>query len=138
MEAFPLSSGGEREGEGNIGYQKIKGPFENGLWFYGIGSRIEDVVAPPFIGGEKRQGTSEIRKSLLGGRWPGRSRFNTVKGLDCLQHADVVIYDRLVDESILHEARPDAEKIYVGKASSVHTLEQEMINQLLIQKAREG
>jgi uroporphyrinogen III methyltransferase/synthase len=49
-----------------------------------------------------------------------------------------VIYDRLIDESILHEARPEAEKIYVGKASSHHTLEQETINHLLIQKAREG
>jgi uroporphyrinogen III methyltransferase/synthase len=62
----------------------------------------------------------------------------TVKGLDCLRRADVVIYDRLIDESILHEARPEAEKIYVGKASSHHTLEQETINHLLIQKAREG
>jgi uroporphyrinogen III methyltransferase/synthase len=61
----------------------------------------------------------------------------TVKGLDCLRRADVVIYDRLIDESILHEARPEAEKIYVGKASSHHTLEQETINHLLIQKARE-
>jgi uroporphyrin-III C-methyltransferase len=43
-----------------------------------------------------------------------------------------------VDESVLHEARSDAEKIYVGKASNHHTLEQGMINQLLIQKAREG
>jgi uroporphyrinogen III methyltransferase/synthase len=62
----------------------------------------------------------------------------TVKGLKLLQQADVVIYDRLVDESILNETRSEAEKIYVGKASSHHTLEQEMINQLLIQKAREG
>jgi uroporphyrinogen III methyltransferase/synthase len=62
----------------------------------------------------------------------------TVKGLDCLRHADVVIYDRLVDENILREARRDAERIYVGKASSHHTLEQERINQLLVQKAREG
>jgi uroporphyrinogen III methyltransferase/synthase len=62
----------------------------------------------------------------------------TVKGLDCLRHADVVIYDRLVDEKILREARRDAERIYVGKASSHHTLEQERINQLLVQKAREG
>jgi len=62
----------------------------------------------------------------------------TVKGLACLKQADAVIYDRLVDESILQEARSDAEKIYVGKASDHHTLEQGMINQLLIQKAREG
>ena len=72
------------------------------------------------------------------GAGPGDPGLMTVKGLDCLRLADVVIYDRLIDESILHEARPEAEKIYVGKASSHHTLEQETINHLLIQKAREG
>jgi uroporphyrinogen III methyltransferase/synthase len=74
----------------------------------------------------------------LVGAGPGDPGLMTVKGLDRLRHADVVIYDRLVDESILHEIRSDAEKIYVGKTSSHHTLEQEVINQLLIQKAREG
>ena len=72
------------------------------------------------------------------GAGPGDPGLLTVKGLDSLRRADVVIYDRLIDESILHEARPEAEKIYVGKASSHHTLEQETINHLLIQKAREG
>ncbi len=85
---------------------------------------------------------SEIRmkqgKVYLVGAGPGDPGLMTVKGLDRLRHADVVIYDRLVDESILNEIRADAEKIYVGKASSHHTLEQEVINQLLIQKAREG
>ena len=76
-------------------------------------------------------------KVYLVGAGPGDPGLITVKGLDCLRHADVVIYDRLVDGSILNEARPDAEKIYVGKASSHHTLEQGMINHLLIQKARE-
>jgi len=76
-------------------------------------------------------------KVYLVGAGPGDPGLITVKGLACLKQADVVIYDRLVDESILHEARHEAEKIYVGKASSHHTLEQEMINQLLVQKARE-
>ncbi len=77
-------------------------------------------------------------KVYLVGAGPGDPGLITVKGLACLKQADVVVYDRLVDESILQEARPDAEKIYVGKASSHHTLEQGMINQLLIQKAHEG
>jgi uroporphyrinogen III methyltransferase/synthase len=80
----------------------------------------------------------KVGKVYLVGAGPGDPGLLTVKGLDCLRRADVVIYDRLIDESILHEARPDAEKIYVGKASSHHTLEQETINHLLIQKAREG
>jgi uroporphyrin-III C-methyltransferase len=80
----------------------------------------------------------KVGKVYLVGAGPGDPGLMTVKGLDCLRRADVVIYDRLIDESILHEARPEAEKIYVGKASSHHTLEQETINHLLIQKAREG
>jgi uroporphyrinogen III methyltransferase/synthase len=77
-------------------------------------------------------------KVYLVGAGPGDPSLITVKGLACLKEADVVIYDRLVDESILSEARPEAEKIYVGKASNHHTLEQKMINHLLIQKAREA
>ena len=77
-------------------------------------------------------------KVYLVGAGPGDPGLMTVKGLACLKQADVVIYDRLVDEGILKEARLDAEKIYVGKSSSHHTLEQGMINQLLTQKAREG
>jgi len=80
----------------------------------------------------------KMGKVYLVGAGPGDPGLMTVKGLACLKQADVVIYDRLVDESILQEARSDAEKIYVGKASDHHTLEQEMINQLLIQKAHEG
>jgi len=77
-------------------------------------------------------------KVFLVGAGPGDPGLITVKGLTCLKQADVVVYDRLVDESILQETRSDAEKIYVGKASNHHTLEQGTINDLLIQKAREG
>ncbi len=74
---------------------------------------------------------------LVGGG-PGDPGLITVKGLACLRQADAVIYDRLVDDSILCEARPEAEKIYVGKAADHHTMAQEVINDLLIQKSREG
>lgn len=77
-------------------------------------------------------------KVYLVGAGPGDPGLMTVKGLDCLRHADVVIYDRLVEESLLNEARPEAEKIYVGKADRLHILEQDSINQLLLEKAREG
>ena len=77
-------------------------------------------------------------KVYLVGAGPGDPGLITVKGLKCLKKADVVVYDRLVDETILNEAREAAEKIYVGKAANHHTLDQEAINQLLIEKAREG
>lgn len=72
------------------------------------------------------------------GAGPGDPGLITVKGLASLRQADVVIYDRLVDEGILYEAPAEAEKIYVGKSSNHHTLEQEAINKLLIEKAREN
>jgi uroporphyrinogen III methyltransferase/synthase len=62
-------------------------------------------------------------KVFLVGAGPGDPGLITVKGLERLRQAEVVIYDRLVDESILKEANAKAEKIYVGKASSHHTLE---------------
>jgi uroporphyrinogen III methyltransferase/synthase len=77
-------------------------------------------------------------KVYLVGAGPGDPGLITVKGLACLKQADVVVYDRLVDESILSEARLEAEKIYVGKADRLHILEQDSINQLLLEKAREG
>jgi uroporphyrinogen III methyltransferase/synthase len=87
-----------------------------------------------------RLGQIEMKqgKVYLVGAGPGDPGLMTVKGLDCLRHADVVIYDRLVEESLLNEARPEAEKIYVGKADRIHVLEQDSINQLLLEKAREG
>jgi len=77
-------------------------------------------------------------KVYLVGAGPGDPGLITVKGLACLRQANVVIYDRLVDETILKEARADSEKIYVGKAADRHTLEQEKINELLLEKSRQG
>ena len=77
-------------------------------------------------------------KVSLVGAGPGDPGLMTIKGLERLRQAEVVVYDRLVDETILKEANAKAEKIYVGKASSRHTLEQEAINRLLIEKAEEG
>jgi uroporphyrinogen III methyltransferase/synthase len=77
-------------------------------------------------------------KVYLVGAGPGDPGLITVKGLNCLRQADVVVYDRLVDESILNEVREDVEKIYVGKAANYHTLEQKEINRLLVERARQG
>ena len=52
--------------------------------------------------------------------------------------ADAVVYDRLADPRILSYARPDAEMVYVGKASANHTMRQPDINKLLVKLAAEG
>jgi uroporphyrinogen III methyltransferase/synthase len=71
------------------------------------------------------------------GAGPGDPGLITVKGLQCLAAADVVLYDHLVHPRLLRHARPDAEKIDVGVAAP-QALEQEAICYLLSEKAREG
>jgi uroporphyrin-III C-methyltransferase / precorrin-2 dehydrogenase / sirohydrochlorin ferrochelatase len=74
----------------------------------------------------------------LVGAGPGDPDLLTFKALRLLQSADVVLYDRLVADAIVDLARRDAEKIYVGKARSNHSVPQQEINQMLIGFAKEG
>ncbi len=71
------------------------------------------------------------------GAGPGDPGLMTIKGLDCLQRADVVIYDYLANPAFLAQA-PQAEHIYVGKRKGLHHYPQEKINALLLEKAGEG
>jgi uroporphyrinogen III methyltransferase / synthase len=71
------------------------------------------------------------------GSGPGDPGLITVKGLDCLRQADVVVYDYLANPVFLQEA-PAAEHIYVGKVKGCHHSPQEEINDLLVAKARQG
>lgn len=74
----------------------------------------------------------------LVGAGPGDPKLITLRGLECIQAADVIIYDRLVNPDLLNHARKNAENIYCGKLPNDHTLRQEEINQLLVSKAMEG
>ncbi len=74
----------------------------------------------------------------LTGAGPGDPKLITVKGLECVRKADVVIYDWLVPKQLLDESKPGAELIYVGKTPGKHPLKQEEINALLIEKAEKG
>ncbi|HOV80198.1 MAG TPA: uroporphyrinogen-III C-methyltransferase [Bacillota bacterium] len=74
----------------------------------------------------------------LVGAGPGDPKLITVKGLECIKKADVIIYDRLSGRGLLAFARPDAEKVYVGKSPDFHALKQNEINWLLVEKARSG
>lgn len=77
-------------------------------------------------------------KVYLVGAGPGDPGLISQKGLECLARADVVIYDHLLDEQLLDLATPKAEKIYVGKTGGEHAREQEEINRLLVEKAKDG
>ena len=77
-------------------------------------------------------------KVYLVGGGPGDPDLITVKGLELLRSADVVLYDHLVPPRLLNETREETELIPVGKSSGHHSLTQPEINTLLIDKARTG
>jgi len=77
-------------------------------------------------------------KVYLVGSGPGGLELLTTKGYRLLQQADVVLYDHLLSPDQLDVVKPDAEKIPVGKFAGNHTLPQEGINQLIVDKAKEG
>jgi len=72
------------------------------------------------------------------GAGPGAAELITIKGLEKIREAEVLIYDRLVGFELIEEASATCELIYVGKNAHQHTMEQSQINQLLVEKAEEG
>ena len=74
----------------------------------------------------------------LVGAGPGDPRLITVRGLERLRAADVVIHDHLVSKDLLAEAPPGAERIYVGKWAGARAMPQSDINELLVTQARLG
>ncbi|WP_339319219.1 uroporphyrinogen-III C-methyltransferase [Paenibacillus sp. FSL R10-2734] len=77
-------------------------------------------------------------KVYLVGAGPGDAKLITVKGLECIQKSDVLVYDRLASPRLLKFMKPGGEKIYVGKLPDRHTMKQEEINQLLVDLALQG
>lgn len=74
----------------------------------------------------------------LVGAGPGSADLITMRGLQRLQQADVVYYDRLADPALLHHVRADAAKVFVGKAPGCHAVPQDKINQLIVRAALRG
>ncbi len=79
-----------------------------------------------------------VGKVILVGAGPGDPGLITVKGLDFIRRADVIVYDRLIPMALLEEARADAERIDAGKLPQKHRLSQEEINAVLIEHAQKG
>jgi uroporphyrin-III C-methyltransferase / precorrin-2 dehydrogenase / sirohydrochlorin ferrochelatase len=89
------------------------------------------------------QAQLNINRPLAGivhlvGAGPGNPELLTLKALRLLSQADVIVYDRLVGQEVMDMARRDAERLYVGKERSNHSIPQEDIHALLVEKARQG
>lgn len=73
----------------------------------------------------------------LVGAGPGSSDLITRRGFSALQSADVILYDALISKELLQEIDTSIPKIYVGKRCNAHSLVQEDINTLIVEKANE-
>ncbi len=111
---------------------------------------LEGVIAEQVLAGRDAEAEQLLEDRLarwegnaggevyLVGAGPGDPDLLTFKAARMLQRADVVLYDRLVSDEIIDMARRDAQRIYVGKRRSDHSLPQTEINQLLVDLARQG
>jgi siroheme synthase len=66
----------------------------------------------------------------LVGAGPGAAELITVRGLELIRTADVLVYDRLVSPTLIAEAPPSSHRIFAGKTAGYHSLPQEEINAL--------
>jgi len=77
-------------------------------------------------------------KVFIVGAGPGDVDLITVKGMKCIQQADVILYDRLINKELLSYAKPGADLIYCGKLPNYHAMIQETINHFLVKYAKQG
>ena len=87
--------------------------------------------------GSAATGGQALGECYLIGAGPGDPELLTLRALQLLQQADVILYDRLVPAAVLERARRDAQRVFVGKEAGNHTA-QGKINQLLVDYARRG
>lgn len=83
-------------------------------------------------------GADNAGSIALVGAGPGARDLMTLRAVERLQEADVIFYDRLVDEDVLELARRDAERVFVGKHVGAHAWPQDRISAVIVAEALKG
>ncbi|CNC65752.1 siroheme synthase CysG [Yersinia pseudotuberculosis] len=115
------------------------------FWENAFSGRFASLISR----GQLTEAEDELQLSLEGqhralgevalvGAGPGDAGLLTLRGLQVMQQADVVLYDHLVSPEVLDLVRRDAERICVGKRAGAHSVTQEATNQLLVTLAQQG
>lgn len=123
---------------------------EDGFWISGMyakdgknlqrvdkktdGTQPADAVALA----ENVAASLKVQTVSLVGAGPGAKDLMSLRALECVRRADVIIYDNLISPSILNEAKTEAKLLYVGKRANAHFMEQEEINRLIVGEAKKG
>ena len=100
--------------------------------------RLADMLLGKDAEKEMAKGTSGTGFVWLVGAGPGDPGLITVKGAQLLESCDCIVYDHLVEKRLLERRKEGCELLFVGKEKGRHSMAQEQINELLIEKAREG
>jgi uroporphyrin-III C-methyltransferase / precorrin-2 dehydrogenase / sirohydrochlorin ferrochelatase len=122
------------------------------LWYQIVDSDAVEYVRRGDLAGARRRIDELIEQTISGqaaateprgmvylvGAGPGDPGLVTVRGLDALRRADVIVYDRLVHPDLVNRAAPWAEEIFVGKRAEGRSIEQDKTNDLLVSLARAG
>jgi len=121
----------ERIASGIVGQRVLAGDES------GAGASFERELRTSSLTRSAATGGRGLGECYLIGAGPGDPDLLTLRALQLLQQADVILYDRLVPEGVLERARRDAERVFVGKEAGNHTA-QARINELLVRYARQG
>ncbi|UTA49574.1 siroheme synthase CysG [Simiduia sp. 21SJ11W-1] len=124
---------------------KLPEPRRRSFWERLLDSPVANLAAKGQVAEAESQALAMLEQDeaprgevYLVGAGPGAPDLLTLRALQLMQQADVVLYDRLVSPEIMDKVRRDADRIYVGKQRAEHAVPQGQINQLLVNLAKEG